>query len=55
MWQWEDKGTQQKTAIENDHAPALRAVHYAKEPDAVALAAFAHFDVSGANLSCEGK
>lgn len=55
MWQWEDKGKQQKTAIKNEDAPALRAVPYAKEPDAVAPAAFAHFDVSGANLSCEGN
>jgi type IV secretion system protein VirB7 len=54
MWQWEDKGKQQKTAIKNEHAPALRAVPYAKEPDAVAPAAFAHFDVPGTNLSCEG-
>ncbi|WP_313614912.1 hypothetical protein [Agrobacterium sp.] len=56
MWQWEDKGKQQTTAIENDHAPAaLRAVPWAKEPHSVAPAAFAHFDVSDATLSCEGN
>lgn len=55
MWQWEDKGKLQKSAIENARDTASRTVPFAEEPTSVTPAAFAQFDVAGSYRPCEGN